>query len=49
MATLPVVSGIDPVESYRVLDMDMVVYTDNGSIEHSLAPLEPLSLSPSAR
>jgi hypothetical protein len=49
MATLPMVFGIDPVESYRVFDMDMVVYTDSGSIEHSLAPLEPLSLGPSAR
>jgi len=38
-------SGIHPVESYRVFDMDMVVYTDSG-IEHSLATLEPLSLGP---
>jgi hypothetical protein len=41
-----VVSGIDPVESYRFFNMGMVVYTDRDNQEHALAPLEPLSPKP---
>ncbi len=40
------VSGIDPVESYRVLDMGMVVYTDRDNQEHAIATLEPLGPKP---
>ena len=37
------VSGIDPVETYRVFNIDMVVYTDRDNLEHALASLEPLN------
>ena len=37
------VSGIDSVETYRVFNMGMVVYTDRDNLEHALAPLEPLN------
>ncbi|MEM4650447.1 MAG: hypothetical protein QW086_01325 [Pyrobaculum sp.] len=40
------VSGIEPVESYRVFNMGMIVYTDRDNQEHALAPLEPLNPKP---
>ncbi len=40
------VSGIDPVESYRAFDMDMVIYTDRDNQEHALVALEPLDPMP---
>ena len=40
------VSGIDPVETYRVFNIDMTVYTDRDNLEHALASLEPLNPKP---
>jgi hypothetical protein len=39
MAMLPLDVRNRSHQAYRVLDMDMVVYTDRDNLEHVLAPL----------